>query len=122
MSEKPLWETIFEKNVFKFQESTVFEKMRKNENSSFYLIIYAEIRVKMTCFKSLLRALHFDKSLLKFGDNSIFAGYQKADLEPRLCDLTENVGFKWTISRTTVGKDGIKAAQGSSFTFYLTQN
>ena len=34
-SEKPLWETIIEKNIFNFQESIVFEKMRKNENSGF---------------------------------------------------------------------------------------
>ena len=38
------------KNVFNFQESIVFEKMRKNENSGFYLINYAKIRVKMTYF------------------------------------------------------------------------
>ena len=49
-SEKPLWETIIEKNIFNFQESIVFEKIRKNENSSFYLINYAKIRVKMTYF------------------------------------------------------------------------
>ena len=49
-SEKPLWETIIEKNIFNFQESIVFEKIRKNENSSFYLINYATIRVKMTYF------------------------------------------------------------------------
>ena len=30
LSEKPLWGTIFEKNIFNFQESVVFEKMRKN--------------------------------------------------------------------------------------------
>ena len=34
-SEKPLWGTVFEKNIFNFQESVVFEKMRKNENSGF---------------------------------------------------------------------------------------
>ena len=28
--EKRLWGTIFEKNIFNFQESIVFEKMRKN--------------------------------------------------------------------------------------------
>ena len=50
LSEKPLWGTIFEKNVFNFQESIVFEKMRKNENSGFYLINYAKIRVKMVYF------------------------------------------------------------------------
>ena len=50
LSEKPLWGTIFEKNIFNFQESIVFEKMRKNENSGFYLINYAKIRVKMTYF------------------------------------------------------------------------
>ena len=49
-SEKPLWETIIEKNIFNFQESIVFEKIRKNENSSFYLINYAKIRVKMAYF------------------------------------------------------------------------
>ena len=30
LSEKPLWGTIFEKHIFSFQESIVFEKMRKN--------------------------------------------------------------------------------------------
>ena len=50
LSEKPLWWTIFEKNIFNFQESIVFEKTRKNENSGFYLINYAKIRVKMTYF------------------------------------------------------------------------
>ena len=50
LSEKPLWRTVFEKNIFNFQESIVFEKMRKNENSGFYLINYAKIRVKMTYF------------------------------------------------------------------------
>ena len=50
LSEKRLWGTIFEKNIFNFQESIVFEKMRKNENSGFYLINYAKIRVKMTYF------------------------------------------------------------------------
>ena len=54
LSEKPLWGTIFEKNIFNFQESIVFEKMRKNENSGFYLINYAKIRVKMTYFLSRL--------------------------------------------------------------------
>ena len=49
-SEKPLWETIIEKNIFNFQESIVFEKIRKNEKSGFYLINYATIRVKMTYF------------------------------------------------------------------------
>ena len=49
-SEKPLWETIIEKNIFNFQESIVFEKIRKKENSSFYIINYATIRVKMTYF------------------------------------------------------------------------
>ena len=38
LSEKRLWGTILEKNIFNFQESIVFEKMRKNENSGFYLI------------------------------------------------------------------------------------
>ena len=38
------------KNIFNFQESIVFEKMRKNENSGFCLINYAKIRVKMTYF------------------------------------------------------------------------
>ena len=42
LSEKPLWGTIVEKNLFNFQESTAFEKMRKNENSGFYLINYAK--------------------------------------------------------------------------------
>ena len=46
LSEKPLWGTIFEKNIFNFQEPIVFDKMRKNENSGFYLINYAKIRVK----------------------------------------------------------------------------
>ena len=50
LSEKPLWGTIFEKNIFNFQESIVFEKMRKNENSGFYLINYAKIRAKMVYF------------------------------------------------------------------------
>ena len=50
LSEKPLWGTTFEKHIFNFQESIVFEKMRKNENSGFYLINYAKIRVKMTYF------------------------------------------------------------------------
>ena len=50
LSEKPLRGTTFEKNIFNFQESIVFEKMRKNENSGFYLINYAKIRVKMTYF------------------------------------------------------------------------
>ena len=50
LSKKTLWGTIFEKNLFNFQESIVFEKMRKNENSGFYLINYAKIRVKMTYF------------------------------------------------------------------------
>ena len=50
LSEKPLWGTVFEKNIFNFQESIVFEKMGKNENSGFYLINYAKIRVKMTYF------------------------------------------------------------------------
>ena len=49
-SEKPLWETIIEKNIFNFQESIVFEKIRKNENSGFCLINYAKIRVKMVYF------------------------------------------------------------------------
>ena len=48
--EKPLWGTTFEKNIFNFQESIVFEKMRKNENSGFYLFNYAKIRVKMSYF------------------------------------------------------------------------
>ena len=39
---KPLWGTIVEKNIFNFQESTAFEKMRKNENSGFYVINYAK--------------------------------------------------------------------------------
>ena len=38
------------KNIFNFQESIVFEKMRKNENSGFYLINYAKVRVKMTYY------------------------------------------------------------------------
>ena len=50
LSEKRLWGTILEKNIFNFQESIVFEKMRKNENSGFYLINYAKIRVKITYF------------------------------------------------------------------------
>ena len=50
LSEKPLWGTMFEKNIFNFQESIVFEKMRKNENSGFCLISYAQITVKMTYF------------------------------------------------------------------------
>ena len=47
---KPLWRTVFEKNIFNFPESIVFEKMKKNENSGLYLINYAKIRVKMTYF------------------------------------------------------------------------
>ena len=35
LSEKLLWGTMFEKNIFNFQESIVFEEMRKNENSGF---------------------------------------------------------------------------------------
>ena len=50
LSEKSLWQTISEKYIFNLQESIVFEKMRKNENSGFYLINYAKIRVKMTYF------------------------------------------------------------------------
>ena len=50
LSEKPLWGTTFEKNIFSFQESIVFEKIRKNENSGFYLINYAKIRVQMAYF------------------------------------------------------------------------
>ena len=50
LSEKTLW-GLFEKNIFNFQESIVFEKMRKTyENSGFYLINYANIIVKMTYF------------------------------------------------------------------------
>ena len=41
---------MFEKNIFNFQESIVFEEMRKDENSGFYLTNYANIRVKMTYF------------------------------------------------------------------------
>ena len=40
LSQKPLWGTIFENFFFNFQESIVFEKMRKNENSGFNLINY----------------------------------------------------------------------------------
>ena len=40
---------MFEKNIFNFQESIVFDKMRKNENRWFYLINYVN-RVKMTYF------------------------------------------------------------------------
>ena len=47
---KPLWETIFDKNIFNFQESIVFEEMSKNENSGFHVINYAKLRVKMTYF------------------------------------------------------------------------
>ena len=50
LSEKPLWGTMFEKDIFNFQESIVFEKMRKNENSGFCVISYAQITVKMTYF------------------------------------------------------------------------
>ena len=46
----PFGGTIFENNFFKFQESIVFEKMRKNQNSGIYLINYAKIRVKMTLY------------------------------------------------------------------------
>ena len=46
----PFGELSSKKNIFNFQESIVFEKMRKNENSSFCLINYAKIRVKMTYF------------------------------------------------------------------------
>ena len=41
---------MFEKDIFNFQESIVFEEMRKNENSRFYLTNYANIRVKMSYF------------------------------------------------------------------------
>ena len=41
---------MFEKNIFNFQESIAFEKMRRNENSGFYFIYYAKMRVKMTYF------------------------------------------------------------------------
>ena len=50
LSEKPLWGTVFEKSIFNFQESIVFEKMSKTENNGFYPINYAKIRVKMTYF------------------------------------------------------------------------
>ena len=46
----PFGGTIFEKIFIKFQESIVFEKMTKNQNSGIYLINYAKIRVKMTYF------------------------------------------------------------------------
>ena len=46
----PFGELSWKKNIFNFQESIVFEKMRKNENSGFYLINYAKIRVKMAYF------------------------------------------------------------------------
>ena len=55
LSEKPLWGTIFKKNILNFQESIVFEKMRKNESSGFYLINYAKNRVKMAYFIALYR-------------------------------------------------------------------
>ena len=42
-SEKPLWETIIEKNIFNFQESIVFEKIRKNENSGFTQLIMQKL-------------------------------------------------------------------------------
>ena len=35
LSEKRLWGTIFEKNIFNFQESIVFEKMRKTKIAVF---------------------------------------------------------------------------------------
>ena len=41
---------MFEKNIFNFQESIVFEEMRKDENSGFHLTNYANIRVKMPYF------------------------------------------------------------------------
>ena len=41
---KPLWETIFEENMFNFQESIVFEKMRKNvEIAVFTLLIMQKL-------------------------------------------------------------------------------
>ena len=40
--------------------------------------------------------------------------YGQAEPEPSLRQ-TENVGFKSTISRVTVAKDGIKAMQDNSF-------
>ena len=46
----PFGKLSSKKIIFNFQESIVFEKIRKNENSSFYLINYAKIRVKMTYF------------------------------------------------------------------------
>ena len=55
LSEKLLWGTMFEKNIFNFQESIVFEEMRKNENSGFYLINYANIRVKWATLSRLHR-------------------------------------------------------------------
>ena len=39
----PFGGTIFEKIFIKFQESIVFEKMTKNQNSGIYLINYAKI-------------------------------------------------------------------------------
>ena len=62
-SEKPLWETIIEKNIFNFQESIVFEKIRKNEDSCFYLINYAKIRVKMIDFIAIASVPKQDSKL-----------------------------------------------------------
>ena len=35
LSEKLLWGTMFEKNIFNFQESIVFEEMRKKRKKRF---------------------------------------------------------------------------------------
>ena len=55
---KPLRGTIFEQNIFNFQESIVSEKTRKNESSGFYLNNYAKIRVKMTYFTASVPRQH----------------------------------------------------------------
>ena len=46
--EKNPFGELSSKKFFNFQESIVFEKMRKNENRGFNLTDYAKIRVKMT--------------------------------------------------------------------------
>ena len=54
----PFGELSSKKNIFNFQESTAFEKMRKDEDSGFYLINYAkksesknDLLLSMVCFK-----------------------------------------------------------------------
>ena len=54
LSEKTPLGKYLRKNILNFQESLVFEKIRKNENSGFNLINYAKIRVKMTYFIAIV--------------------------------------------------------------------